>query len=184
MQQHNIRTIPTINIHSRYRTHSRYHTLDIVEQWNVDPTNLDRISTIDLIKISPLSSCESLESTSRAVSLMTVEGKGYAVGGALHLHLFDSAVYPSAFNPLSIPPSDDLSFVFVPGSEKNGFPDAGASFACQFGELSNNFCSPFCLSFFFSLWFIDLPSMAIELGSLKIFTSTTRQILCFNRRWL
>lgn len=82
------------------------------------------------------------EPTSRAVSLMTVgegrrgegEGKGYAVGGALHLHLFDSLVYPS-FEILSIPRSDRFAMFFVPGSEKNGFPDPGASFL-QLGELN------------------------------------------------
>lgn len=61
-------------------------------------------------------------------------GKGYAVGGALHLHLFDSLVYPS-FEILSIPRSNRFAMFFVPGSEKNGFPDPGASFL-QLGELN------------------------------------------------
>ena len=87
-----------INIHSDQQTHTRVHarrTLSNNETCR-DPTDLDRISTIDLIKIFPLSSCESLGLwASRAVSLMTAKEKGYAVGGALHLHLFDSAVYSS-----------------------------------------------------------------------------------------
>ena len=91
------------------RITKRTHTSTLVGHCRtmkrVDPTDLDRISTIDLIKIFPLSSSESLGPTSRAVSLMTAKGKGYAVvGGALHLHLYDSAVYSSALNPLSIPP--------------------------------------------------------------------------------
>lgn len=85
------------------------------------------------------------EPTSRAVSLMTVGRKGYAVGGALHLHLFDSLVYPShtlclkSYRFLDLTGSLYFSFSFVPGSEKNGFPDAGASFACQLGELNASF---------------------------------------------
>lgn len=102
------------------------------------------------------------EPTSRAVSLMTVRGKGYAVGGALHLHLFDSLVYPSWCPCLKSYRFLDLTgslhfffFFFVPGSEKNGFPDAGASFACQLGELNNFFyyiCFMLACDFMFYAW--------------------------------